>query len=367
MVSLRKPLVPRAPVPDADAALLEHLRRAREYVAAMDPTRSLRSVAEALRLARKLGDRRSEAQSLAIATRCHYLRGDHVSAVATGIDACATFASNDIAGRSYALQGVALAFFSVSDYARARGACERAILYGVIDGEPGQEAAARTVLGYALAESGQYDEALAEFRIARKHFRKLGDTARAKKISYNLAHTWAKRGDDLVASDAGAARDCWLRAMRFYRAALAAGPSRLDDAISLSGLGKCALELEQPRQALAFLEKASANLTRRDPPRIVSYIAGWRGRAECALGEFAEAERHLLQALKPADELGNDDHAVKWREALAVLAERRGEPVHARQWRTEAELKRTKQSESLMKFRREMGPLWDRYLKRTGI
>ena len=155
--------------------------------------------------------------------------------------------------------------------------------------------------------------------------------------------------------------------MRFYRAALVAAPSRLDDAISLAGLGKCALQLEQPREALAFLERATAHLARRDPPRIVSFIKCWRGRAECALGEFAGAERHLLQALKPADELENDDHGVKCREALAELAEQRGQPTDARQWRTEADVKRNRQRESLEKFRREMGPLWDRYLKRTGI
>jgi tetratricopeptide (TPR) repeat protein len=333
----------------------------------MDPARSLRAVAEALRLARKLGDRRSEAQSLSIATTCHYLRGDYVSAVATGIDACATFPSNDIAGRSYALQGVALAFFSVSDYVRARGACERAILYGTIEGEPGREASARNVLGYVLAESGHHEEALAEFRLARKHFRKLGDAVRAKKMSYNMGHTWSRRGDEFAARDPGAAKDCWRRAMRFYRAALATAPSRLDDAISLSGLGKCALELEQPRQALEFLERASNHLARRDPPRIVSNIACWRGRAESSLGKFAQAEHHLLQALKRADELENDDHGVKCREAMADLAERRGQPADARQWRAEAEARRSQQRESLDKFRREMGPLWDGFLKRAEI
>src|SRR6185436_19420252 len=145
-----KIVAPPALAPDSHAPERERLRAALRDGAALASTfesrNALRSVSEALRLARRLRDPLAEAQSLALATQCHYQRGDYVSAVATGLDACATYADNDLEGRSHVFHSVALAFFSVAEYRRAEAAAQRALRYASREAESLTEATVRSTL-----------------------------------------------------------------------------------------------------------------------------------------------------------------------------------------------------------------------------
>jgi tetratricopeptide (TPR) repeat protein len=361
-------LAPEALAPDSRAPERERLRAALREGAALASTfesrNALRSVSEALRLARRLRDPRAEAQSLVLATQCHYQRGDYVSAVATGLDACATYADNDLEGRSHVFHSVALAFFSVAEYRRAEEAARRAIRYASREHESLEEATARSTLAYVLCDSGQFDEALRELRRARARFRKLGDELRVKKATSNTGHVWRKRGIAFAAArDADAARRAWQKAMRYYRAALRIGRSRLDDAIILGSLGESALRLGRFHEAIAHLDAAAEQTGPRDAARIVAHIALRRGEAERALGRTEAAETHLRDAVERSRSLENDELGLEALEALARLCDDRGEGAQAREWREERGRQQASRRDALAAFRREMRPLWDHFLK----
>jgi len=361
-VSVRESEV--SPIDPAEAEKLrELLQQATGFATAFEPRSGLRAASEALQLARRVGDARSEAQALAVATLCHYHRGDYVSAVATGLDACATFSEINLAGRSHVLQSVALAFFSVGEYRRAEEAARSAIRCASFDGDAAQVGAASNILGYVLADSGHFDDALAAFRRARNIYRKRGDDIRVKKTASNAGHAWRKRGHALAATHDDEARRCWLRAMRYYRSALRIGRSRLDDAIILGSLGECALRLDRVHEALAHLQAAAQRTHSKDAPRIVAHVDLRRGETERALHRWLEAERYLLRALEASEPLENDELPVECRIALAQLADDRGDGEAARRWRDEARRIRDERREALAGFRREMRPLWDHFLR----
>ena len=55
--------------------------------------------------------------------------------------------------------------------------------------------------------------------------------------------------------------------------------------------------------------------------------------------------------------------SVVARTALARLYEAQGDAARARQWKAEAKRVSEEQDESLSGFRRQMRPLWDRFLR----
>jgi tetratricopeptide (TPR) repeat protein len=340
------------------------LARAREATAAFDARASLQAAADAIRLARHLQDPGAEAEALLLATTCHYQRGDYVACVATGIDACATFRDNDLAGRAHAFAGVALAFFSVRDYRRAEEAGRRAIRYAATERDSPREATARSTLAFVLADGGRYEEALEELRRARRRFRQAGDRVRMKKSSSNTGHALRKQGLALSAAhDPEGARRSWRRATRWYRVALGIGKSRLDDAIIHGALGECLLLLGRAAEGLEHVRTAEAMMQPRDAPPVVASLALWRGECERALGRHDDAERSLQAALAEADALDNDEVSVDARKAMAKLHQDRGDVVRARHWLREAREIGEKQQASLAEFRRQMRPLWDRFLR----
>lgn len=361
-------VLPPTPAPAALAAdrerLREMLREGTQLAGAFEARTALKSVGEALRLARRLRDPRAEAQSLVVATQCHYQRGDYVAAVATGLDACATYADNDLEGRSHVFHSVALAFFSAGEFRRAEEAARRAIRYAEREHESLFEATARSTLAFILCDSGEFEAALAELRRARARFRRLGDELRVKKATSNTGHVWRKRGIALAAAhDAEGAKRAWQRSMRCYRAALGIGESRLDDAIILGSLGESALRLGRAHEAIAHLDAAAQKTGPRDVARITAHIALRRGEAEHALHRWAAAERHLAAAVEQADALENEDIALEARDALARLCDARGDGARAREWRDERRRLQERRRDALAGFRRQMRPLWDHFLR----
>jgi len=215
-----------------------------------------------------------------------------------------------------------------------------------------------------LCDSGQFDEALRELRRARARFRKLGDELRVKKATSNTGHVWRKRGIAFAAArDGDAARRAWQKAMRYYRAALRIGRSRLDDAIILGSLGESALRLGRFHEAIAHLDAAAERTGPRDAARIVAPIALRRGEAARALGRTDEAERRMREAVEGARSLENDELVLEALEALARLCDDRGQGAQAREWRAERDRLQASRRDALAAFRREMRPLWDHFLK----
>ena len=269
-----------------DAELLrDSLKHALHLAGAFESRQALKVARDAQRLARRLRDSRSEAQALAIATQCHYQRGDYVSAVATGLDACATLDQEALDGRAHVLHGVALAFFTVQEFRRAEDAARCALEYASLEHESLLEAYVRSTLAMILCETGRFDESLAHLRLARARFRKLGEEVHVKKSASNAGHVWRKRGIAFAAAhEAAEARRCWRHATRFYRSALGIGRSRLDDAIALGCLGECANLLGHHEEAIDYLRTSAQRTGPRDTVLIVANIDLRRGIAERALG-----------------------------------------------------------------------------------
>lgn len=357
-------LAPRTVVTTDGERLEALLQLAGELAQGFESREGLKAAGEALRLARRMHDGAGEARALSCATLCHYHRGDYVAAVATGLDACATFSDHHLSGRSHALQGVSLAFFSVGEFRRAEQAARQSIAAAAQDGARRDEATARNVLGYVLADDGRFDEALVAFRQARGRFKALGDTLGVKKTTSNAGHAWRKRGlAQVPARDPEGAKRSWRRAMRYYRSALPMGRSRLDDAIILGSLGECTLRLGHPHEALAHLAAAAHRTGPKDARRIVAHIELHRGEACRALHRWAEADRHLQAALEGAETLENDELGLDARLSMARLAEDRGRADEARLWREAARKLRESRREALTAFRREMRPLWDQHFR----
>ena len=347
---------------DAEA-LGRLLARAQHLGRSLDVHESLRTVGEALRLARRLHDRQAQMQAFCIATVCHYYRGDFVAAVATGLDACVACPDGDRSGRSNALQSVALAFLSVKDLRRAESAARHALRHAADEGNAAVAANSRNVLGLVLSEDSRYDEAYGEFRRARAIFRKLGDAERISAIAVNTGHALRRQGmaRELGGDHSGAARR-WRRARSVYRTALGAGRPRVGSVMVQAALADCEMRLGGVEAAHALLVDASRHLRPKDPVRITARISCLLGEAERRMRSWPDAGRHLRRALESADSIAGDDLASECRECLSRLASDRGLQAEAREWQDAARHERQKQRQALVAFRREMRPLWKQYL-----
>jgi tetratricopeptide (TPR) repeat protein len=354
---------PKATPPEAEA-LRRALEKAETQSISIDAAGALQSVAEALRLARRLGDDAAAARAHAIAAAGHYYRGDYVAAVANGIDAFALGGATDARTGAMAMLGIALSFAFVGELRRGEEAARRALRLAAAAQDRRMEAQAQLILGCILSEAGRFEESLASLRRARSAFRRQGDGERASATAVNIGHLLLRQagalGDSAGAPEAARHR---RRARRFYRAALDSGRPRLGAVMVQTALADCELGLGNVAGALALLEQSRRVLEPHDPARIVARLDYYLGEAHRRMGHAAEAARHLHRALEAADAIDGDDLAVQCREALSRLAEDLGDEAGARRWDRDARSVLDRRRASLADFRRQMRPLWDRFLR----
>jgi tetratricopeptide (TPR) repeat protein len=260
---------------------------------------------------------------------------------------------------------VALAFVAVQDYPCAEVAARRAILLASRSGDARREGSAYGVLGAALAEAGQIEPAVAAFHQATRRFRQLQDPPRLKRALFNSGIIVMRGGIAHLRKGAHAdARRAWLRALRFYRSAREAGHSRQDDINIAAAQGECQMLLGRLAEGRELTTRAAAGSKPGDLPVVTGYLTYVRGEIARRQGRYAVAAKHLAKALKLLDRTQFDYGPADCRTALANLAEDRGELGEAAHWRAEAQRLADGRLAALAEFRRQVTPMWLRYLKR---
>ncbi|HET7731229.1 MAG TPA: tetratricopeptide repeat protein [Usitatibacter sp.] len=355
---IEKRLLQPAGAGDRVAALLE---LAAAHASAFRSKEGLRAAREALVAARAQGDGVSVGHALSIATVCHFQRSDYVAAVATGLDAVEAYAEDDVCGRSNALQSIALALFNVGAHDVASTAALRAIRDANACGEPGREAAARSVLGLILNQREEFNAARREFRQAAAIHRREGDLVKLKKSTINLAHTYRYQGHKAARGGAAPqARFYWTQACRVYRIALDTGNAPPDDAIILGSLAECELRLGRTGQALAASTRALQQGV--ECPMILAPCLLWHGEVLQALGQLKAAERACEQACHAADRLEHDEIHVRARHMLSKLCDLQGRFQDAADHERRSLELAADRAAFLARVREDLEPLWTPYM-----
>lgn len=264
-------------------------------------------------------------RALASATVCHCQQGDYVSAVATGLEAVDAYGEDDLAGRSNALQSIALALLALEAFDLAEAAAERAVhdACAARDGE--REARARGVFGAILVRRERFDAARHQFRSAGHHHRLVGDTVEMKRTAMHLGDTYRAQATAFErAGRAPQARFYWRQALRAYRIALATGASADDDAIATTAAAECHLCLGDIGSARANIARALHLAARVSRPATLA--AGHLGESRIleAIGDLKGAEWACERACAAAETLVHEPMLARCLDALAAIHDAQG-------------------------------------------
>jgi tetratricopeptide (TPR) repeat protein len=265
----------------------------------------LRAAREALDLARDGADRLAGARALALAARCHFQRGDHFAAIASGVDALDAFAAEEPQARAAVLRIVALALRAVEDLEHAEAAATAAVRLAT--GEPALEAAARETCGRVLAERGRNHEARQQLRRAGALFRHLFDRTGLKRITAEVAASYRNQAN--AAHRAGRteqARLQWRHAARVYRTALAFGRHPAHDAATLAALAECELGLGDLDGAYEHAGLAAALAQDAEARATLARARLCESQALQAMSRIQAAERACSHAVTAADTSGEE-------------------------------------------------------------
>jgi len=338
------------------------LELARAHAAEFQNREGLRAAREALAIARRVKNSIGVGQALSAATLCHYQRGDHVSAVATGLDAVEAYADGDVLGRSRALQSIALALFAVEAFELAEQTALRAVEDARSARDREREAYAGTVYGYILADRGRFNEARRHFRSAAAYFRAADDPVRLKKMASNLGHTHRKQGIAAEARGENAqARLYWKRAIGVYQVALGSSRHDADDAIILGAIAECECRRGDSKAAHATVKRALELARGGHNPTVQAHCHLWEGNILKALGDLAGAVRAYDDARVFASALEHDEVLVQSLRGLAIALEAHGDTNRAAEVDTQAVRAARDREAFLSRVRDELSPMWDQY------
>jgi len=322
----------------------------------------LRAAREALAIARRHRDGPAIGEALCTATHCHYQRGDYASAVATGLDAVEAYADGDLAGRSRALQSIALALFAVEAYDLAESMARRAVADARAAGDRDGESYASSVCGAILADRGHFNEARRHFRMAAAYYREAGDPVRQKKSVSNLGHTYRKQGvHQLGRSNAAQARVYWRRALAVYRIALDTGRHAADDAIILGSMAECECSLGEIDAAGLTIGKALVLAAAGQNASVLANCHLWEGHILRAEGDLAGAERAYGDSRVSASAGEHDEVLATCLHALAGVLLARGDAAAAAEVDAQAVRAAKERQEFLGHVREDLSPIWERY------
>lgn len=166
----------------------------------------------ALYLARKVGDRHSEAFALANLGAAHLQSvGHEQQAVATTQQALALFQEiGDLHAEAKAANQLGLAWLSADPFADVTPEHERAVILHRELGDRHREGGALNNLGNAMLALGKVEAAIQNFRLAVTVFQETGDRYEEAKALSNLG---------VVLGDVGQcdeARECWVQAVQAF-------------------------------------------------------------------------------------------------------------------------------------------------------
>lgn len=323
----------------------------------------LRAAREALVIARGCSHDVAVGRALAAATVCHYQRGDHVAAVATGLDAIAAFADGDRGGRSSALRSIALALHAVEAADLAETAARQAVADAVAISDADREAHARETLGRVLLQGGNHHGARREFRLAAARHRSLGNLAHVKKAVTGLGHTYRLQAESMAP---GPEADFERRqALRVYEIARTRRGAEADDGMIERAMAECCCRLGHLPLAMAHLGRALDIARRVGNSTMLAECFLWESRVLKAMGDLAAAQaacERACDAAAPLDRLRAEAFL-----ALAGVHDAQGRFERASDAEAHSRNLRLEREASLALVRTELGPLWERGMARKQV
>ena len=176
------------------------------------PREGLDAVKDALRLTGAHGLLHEQAEALNAASMCHYFRGDHMMAIASGLDAYQGFS------RSGALVLMGHALTTIAASCKEIGAVDLSVeaLQGCLNiasrsKDAFLEARSRNTLGIVLGESERFDEAEQHLARATACLESMGAVTYLPKVAVNLGAVFKKRAESALAAGDAAGADKFLR------------------------------------------------------------------------------------------------------------------------------------------------------------
>jgi hypothetical protein len=180
--------------PEAASPILALCTHAIEIAVGGDPTRGLKILLPALNQARDHGDCAAQLVALTAAAKCHVMRNDAISALASSIDA-ATLAKQLGERKStvHAACAIVSSLYSFQLLEDGRKFGEWAISEAVNIGEEDIEGRARQVYGVMLGDLHQFSEAREQLRMALAVSIRHGDLSSENVLHANHASLWRKQ------------------------------------------------------------------------------------------------------------------------------------------------------------------------------
>lgn len=309
--------------------------------------------------ARDLDIGRAEADALNAAGVVHAMRGDHIAAVAAGIDAW------EVAHRCGARSAMGHAMVTLSQSAFAIGALPgaHAAIAGCVeqaerDRDPGLEIRARNALGIVLGDAGEFDAAQRELARALILVHDHRAATCPSRITANLANLRCKRARRLAGTGRdGEARTECLRARRLAVSARDVATQEPNVPVEIDALaiqGRAANLAGDHRDAIGHLAAAcrvaAAARVRTPLPWILCERAG----IHLALGEGDVAHALYLEALEIAQDLRPSAKVEAACEGLARVERARDNDVGHRRWSERAAAEARDFERSRLQARRQL-------------
>jgi tetratricopeptide (TPR) repeat protein len=277
------------------------IKLAIEYAYAGLVKNGLATVRDALKIAAHHQYFEEEAEAYAAASLCHQFRWDHLSAIAAALDAYRGFAvTKNYRRMGHTLTTVGWACREIRAFDLAESILRASTAIGIKTGDKFLESRSANILGLTFSDGGRFDEAQAQFEVARQRLIDVGQIEHVSRVTANMGNILRCRGD--AAHDAGDD----VAALEHYRHALALAKKSLEAAFADENAyeiadKKCALaefHLLVNDLDAAFLtaeEARDASILLKSPKTIVeSEIV--LGRVFFTKANFSSAEQHFKSA-----------------------------------------------------------------------
>jgi tetratricopeptide (TPR) repeat protein len=278
-----------------------------------------------------------EIAALNAAAIVHSMRGDHIAAVAAGIDAYGLARRRgERRGMGHAMVTLSQSAFTLGALPEADGAIESCLDQAVSDGDPNLEIRARNALGIVHGDRGEFERAGQEFTRALALVQDYRESTSPSRILANIANMHCKRARRHAAEGrpGEAHADCGA-ASRFAGDAFQLAVAEPNVPVQIDALaiqGRASDLCGAPREALKRLATACTiglDSRCRTP---LPWILCERGRVHLALGEAMLARSCYEEALEIAQELRPSAKVGEACTGLSGVGRVLGDELGARRW-----------------------------------
>ena len=265
----------------------------------------LDAVKEASRLAQANGLDLEHAEAMSAASLCHYFRGDHMMAIASGLDAYQGFAArNEWARMGHALTPIAAACREIDAPDLSVNALEGCLTIATKLGDRFLEARTRNTMGVVLGDIGRFDEAESHFHASRACLQETDQASYLPKVIANLGSLNRKRADAALSQgDVAAVMPLLQQGIGLLQQGLDAAEDHgnaYEAADKLCSMSELYFLLEDRVKARDFAVRARELGQLLKHQQIVIESGLVLGRIEMAEGRLEQAERELRTVLETA-------------------------------------------------------------------